>query len=145
MLLYRKKLLEGEFKARGDGQRTVRTVNAFMGQLCRMLSFAHQSNYIQHKPFENIKSLKTSELDPDPLLKEEFQELSKHWEGQHLNLWTFAVYSGLRHGELAGIAWEDVDLTTGEVHVKRTMTLTKKFGPPKQSGDQDGEVAKSSA
>lgn len=131
MLLYRKKLLEGEFKARTDGQRTVRTVNAFMGQLCRMLSFAHQSNYIQHKPFENIKSLKTSELDPDPLLKEEFQELSKHWQGQPLNLWTFAVYTGLRHGELTGLAWEDVDLANGEVHVKRTMTLTKKFGPPK--------------
>lgn len=131
MLLYRKELLEGAFKARSEGQRTVRTVNAFMGQLCRMLSFAHQSNYIQHKPFENIKSLKTSELDPDPLLKEEFQELSKHWHGQHLNLWTFAVYTGLRHGELTGLAWEDVDLVSGEIHVKRTMTLTKKFGPPK--------------
>ncbi|EOA8199559.1 TPA: Arm DNA-binding domain-containing protein [Enterobacter hormaechei] len=131
MLLYRKKLLEGEFKSRGEGQRTVRTVNSFMSQLCRMLSFAYLSNYIQHKPFENIKSLKTSELDPDPLLKEEFEALTKHWKGQPLNLWTFAVYTGLRHGELTGLAWEDVDLVNGEVHVKRTMTLTKRFGPPK--------------
>ncbi len=41
------------------------------------------------------------------------------------------MYTGLRHGELTGLAWEDVDLVSGEIHVKRTMTLTKKFGPPK--------------
>lgn len=34
-------------------------------------------------------------------------------KGQSQNLWKFAVYSGLRHGELAALAWEDVDLEKG--------------------------------
>ena len=133
VLVYRKRLLEGEFKARGNGNRTVRTVNAFMSQLCRMLKFAHASNYIQHTPFENVKMLKKSSLDPDPLMKEELDSLSQQWKGQSLNLWTFAIYSGLRHGELTGLAWEDVDLDKGEVYVRRTISLAKQFGPPKTS------------
>jgi integrase len=131
VLMYRKRLLEGEFKARSKGKRTVRTVNAYISQLCRMLKFAYMSNYIQHTPFENVKMLKKSSLDPDPLMKEELSLLSEQWTGQSLNLWMLAVYSGLRHGELTGLAWEDVDLEKGEVHVQRTISLAKQFGPPK--------------
>ncbi|OAT17912.1 phage integrase [Buttiauxella gaviniae ATCC 51604] len=131
ILIWRKKLLEGELKSRLKGNRTVRTVNGFMAQLCRMLKFAHMSNYISHTPYENVKSLKKSQIDPDPLLKNEFEELKLFLTGQSLNLWEFAVFSGLRHGELTGLSWQDVDLNAGEVHVKRTITLTKQFGPPK--------------
>ncbi|MRT11063.1 DUF3596 domain-containing protein [Enterobacteriaceae bacterium RIT711] len=131
VLLYRKRLLEGEFKARALGKRTVRTVNMFISQLCRMLKFAYMSNYIQHLPHENVKMLKKSSVDPDPLMKEEFESLSKQWEGPFLNLWVFAVFSGIRHGELAGLAWEDVDFDNAEVNIKRTITLAKQFGPPK--------------
>lgn len=131
LLLYRKRLLSGELKARSEGTRSVSTVNAFISQLCRMLKFAQLSHYIQHSPFENIRVLKKSDHDPDPLLKEEFDLLTTFFSGQSLNLWVFATYSGLRHGELTALAWEDIDLETGEVHVARTMTLTKQFGPPK--------------
>lgn len=131
VLLYRKRLLEGEFKARKKGKRTVRTVNLFISQLCRMLKFAHTSNYIQHMPHEHVKMLKKSSLDPDPLMKEELESLSKHWKGQFLNLWIFAIYSGLRHGEITALAWEDVDFDNAEIHIKRTITLAKQFGPPK--------------
>lgn len=46
-------------------------------------------------------------------------------------MWKFAVYSGLRHGELAALAWEDVDLEKGIVNVRRNLTILDMFGPPK--------------
>ncbi|MDM1617521.1 site-specific integrase, partial [Escherichia coli] len=52
-------------------------------------------------------------------------------KGQSQNLWKFAVYSGLRHGELAALAWEDVDFEKGIVNVRRNLTILDMFGPPK--------------
>lgn len=34
-------------------------------------------------------------------------------------LWATAFYAGLRRGELIGLRWEDVDLATGVIHVRR--------------------------
>ncbi len=51
--------------------------------------------------------------------------------GQSQNMWKFAVYSGVRHGELAALAWEDVDLDKGVIHVRRNLTANGMFGPPK--------------
>ncbi|EPF16596.1 Integrase [Cedecea davisae] len=52
-------------------------------------------------------------------------------KGQSQNLWRFAIYSGLRHGELAALAWEDIDLEAGTVTVCRNLTMIGTFGPPK--------------
>ncbi len=58
-------------------------------------------------------------------------------KGQSQNLWKFAIYSGLRHGELAALAWEDIDLENGTVHVRRNLTALGTFGPPKTvAGDR---------
>ena len=50
--------------------------------------------------------------------------------GQSQNLWKFTIYSGLRHGELAALAWEDVDLEKGIVCVRRNLNILGTFGPP---------------
>jgi integrase len=34
-------------------------------------------------------------------------------------LWATAFYAGLRRGELIGLRWDDVDLATGAIHVRR--------------------------
>jgi integrase len=50
-----------------------------------------------------------------------------------------AVYTGLRQGELLGLKWEDVDLESGSLHVKRALT-TARGGPrlaaPKTKGSR---------
>ena len=50
------------------------------------------------------------------------------------HLWPLAVHRGLRQGELLGLRWEDVDLETGKLQVRRTLSLTRQghvFEPPK--------------
>ncbi len=55
--------------------------------------------------------------------------------GQNQNMWKFAVYSGLRHGEIAALAWEDIDLEKGTVRVQRNLNSLGIFGSPKTEAD----------
>jgi integrase len=40
-------------------------------------------------------------------------------------LWTLAVYSGLRQGELLGLKWDDIDLDRGTLTVRRILSRTR--------------------
>ncbi|HCK7137770.1 putative transposase/integrase [Klebsiella pneumoniae] len=132
----RNELLTGETfysknKRKNKKGRTVSTVNNYVSLLCSILNFAYMSGFIQHKPFESVKSLRKTRVKPDPLTREEFAALMASERGQSQNMWKFAVYSGVRHGELAALAWEDVDLDKGVIHVCRNLTANGMFGPPK--------------
>ncbi|AVR04050.1 tyrosine-type recombinase/integrase [Pluralibacter gergoviae] len=136
ILNYRNELLSGETNYRNASRgnkvgRTVRTVENYISLLCTMLRFAHHSGYIRNTPFEGVRKLQKTRAKPDPLTKNEFQELMNSEKGQSQNLWKFAIYSGLRHGELAALAWEDVNFEEGTVEVRRNLTGIGTFGPPK--------------
>lgn len=143
ILNYRNDLLTGETlyinnpRSNKTG-RTVATVNNYMSLLCSLLRFSYHSGFIKQKPYEGIKKLHKTRVKPDPLTKDEFSALMQSEKGQSLNMWKFAVYSGLRHGELAALAWEDIDLENGIVHVQRNLTIIGTFGPPKtEAGDRE--------
>ncbi len=136
ILNYRSQLLHGETmydeSSRSNKRgRTVRTVDNYTSLLCSLLRFANRSGFITTKPYKGVKKLQKSRSKPDPLLKDEFEQLVNNLDGQSRNLWQFAVYSGMRHGELAALAWEDVDLDAGTVNVSRNLTALGLFGPPK--------------
>ena len=136
VLKYRTELLEGqtmyslELRTNKIG-RSVRTVDNYVSLLCALLRFAHRSGFTSEKAFEGIKKLQKSKTKPDPLTRAEFDKLMRSNEEQRRNLWQFAVYSGLRHGELAALAWENIDLMAGTVNVKRNLNVLGMFGPPK--------------
>jgi integrase len=49
-------------------------------------------------------------------------------------VYVLAVHCGLRQGELLGLKWEDVDLPSGVLRVRRTLSVAKDgpiFNPPK--------------
>jgi integrase len=51
----------------------------------------------------------------------------------YLALCKLAATTGLRHGELAGLLWRDVDLLTGELHVRRQWTHGEVVEQPKDA------------
>ena len=70
-----------------------------------------------------------------PLSADEARRLLEEARGDRLEaLYVLAVQCGLRQGELLGLRWEDVDLESGTLQVRRTLTTTKggpKFTAPK--------------
>jgi len=136
ILSYRRELLKGQTcysisRRSNKIGRSVRTVNNYTSLICQLLRYAHRSHYIALKPYEGISKLQKGKTAPDPLTQNEFSKLKLSLRGQQLNLWQVAVFTGLRHGELAALAWEDINLETGEIRVSRNLTAMGIFGPPK--------------
>lgn len=136
LLYIRKDLLTGH-QARLKGKtltkgRSVVTVNYYMTTVAGMFQFAADHGYIEANPFEGIKPLKKARVEPDPLTRDEFIRLIDACRHQQTkNLWSLAVYTGVRHGELLSLAWEDIDLKAGTITIRRNYTKLGEFTLPK--------------
>ncbi|HGR4958677.1 TPA: tyrosine-type recombinase/integrase [Klebsiella aerogenes] len=136
LLRYRGELLTGEsihpmHTWLSKNGRAASTVNGLMSLLCSLLRLAYRSHFIDDPVYEGISSLKKSRNTPDPLLPGEFAAFLKTVPEYAINLWILAVYTGLRHGEICSLAWEDIDLVKGEIRVCRNITNRGVFVPPK--------------
>ncbi|MGF2654815.1 tyrosine-type recombinase/integrase [Serratia marcescens] len=143
LLFIRKDLLTGD-QVLGRGRRTpvkgrtVPTVNYYMTTIAGMFQFAADNGYASSNPFNGITPLKKSKAEPDPLTRDEFVRLIEACHHQQLkNLWSLAVYTGVRHGELAALAWEDIDLKAGTLTVRRNLTSLGEFTLPKTDAGTD--------
>lgn len=121
--------------------RSVVTVNYYMTTMAGMFQFAADHGYLEVNPFEGIKPLKKARAEPDPLSRDEFIRLIDACRHQQTkNLWSLAVYTGMRHGELVSLAWEDIDLKAGTITVRRNYTKLGEFTLPKTEASTDRVV-----
>lgn len=112
--------------------RSVATVNGSMGDLLAILTFAQSNGYIPANPMTGMRPLKKSIKKPDPLTRDEFPRfIAACTSRQITNFWTLAVLTGLRHGEMCALAWEDIDLVAKTITVTRNLTSEGIFTPPK--------------
>ena len=143
LLFIRKDLLTG-YQVMKKGYRTpvkgrkAPSVNNYMTLMSGIFQFAQDNGYIKQNPFSGINRLKKAKADPDPLSRDEFIRFIEACRHQQLkNLWSLAIYTGMRHGELCGLAWEDIDLKAGTLTVKRNHTQTDEFTLPKTEAGTD--------
>lgn len=137
ILEVRKELLTG-YHVLKKGHKKVKsgrsavTVNNYMTVMFGLFQFAVENWYIPSSPMTGVTPLRESRPEPDPITRDEFPRLiqSCHHQ-QSKNLWAIAVYTGLRPGELCGLAWEDIDLKLGTITVRRSLTQKGKFNLPK--------------
>jgi len=112
--------------------RTAATVNSSMSDLKAIFAFAHGNGYIEANPMTGIKPLKKSNKRPDPITREEFPRfIAGCSTRQNANMWSLAILTGLRHGEICALAWEDIDLEAKTIIVSRNLTPQGLFTPPK--------------
>jgi len=112
--------------------RTAATVNSSMADLKAIFAFAHGNRYIEANPMTGIKPLKKSNKRPDPITREEYPHLIAACSTrQTANMWSLAILTGLRHGEICALTWEDVDLEAKKLTVSRNLTPLGLFTPPK--------------
>lgn len=96
------------------------TVNHYLATWNGLASWGKRNGYLNHDLTAEFFESATD--DPDPLSMDEFEAVIKTGclHPQDVALVTLAVYSGLRPGELCGLAREDVD--GGKLHIRRSMT-----------------------
>ncbi|MCZ4057844.1 site-specific integrase [Pantoea sp. LMR881] len=138
ILIARKEMLTGIQRPRGRNPaptgrgRTVPTVNSYFACLKGMFSFAAANGYVQRNPMESFAPLRKSRPDPDPLTRDEYARvIAASPTEQMTNLIIFAVNTGMRHGEIISLAWEDIDTMDWTVKIVRGQSMTNYFNPPK--------------
>lgn len=143
LLYVRKELLTGFQVMKKDHRTQVKgrkssTVNNYMMLMAEIFQFGTDNGYAKENPFSGINRLKKAKGEPDPLTTDEFIRFIQACGHQQMrNLWSLAVYTGMRHGELCGLAWEDIDLHAGTIIVKRNLTQTDEFTLPKTDAGTD--------
>ena len=119
-----------------------RTVQYIHVTLHKALKQAVNDGLIPRNATEVVKPPQVRREEIRPLTPEQVKMLLDvaSEAGDRLEaLYALAVHTGLRQGELLGLKWEDVDLESGSLHVKRTLT-TARGGPrlaaPKTKGSR---------
>jgi integrase len=117
-----------------------RTVQYIHVTLHKALKQAVIDGLIPRNATEAVKPPQVRRKEIRPLTPEQVKVLLAAASGDRLEaIYTLAVHTGLRQGELLGLKWEDVDLESGSLHVKRTLT-TARGGPrlaaPKTKGSR---------
>ncbi|WP_367184413.1 DUF3596 domain-containing protein [Ferrovum sp.] len=100
--------------------------NNMLIPLRRVLEMAYLDGAIQFNPGERIKNAKVQKEPPDPLTGDEVDALLDYMDkygGQIVNVFEFAIFSGLRPSETIALRWGDIDFSRGLARVKRARTF----------------------
>jgi integrase len=122
---------------REDGQPQVlqpKTVNKSLMVLHRMLVVARKRGLIDFVP--DFEWLRAPLGEFDFLSFDEAQRLIDAAEGQLRTMIIVALKTGMRHGELLALRWQDVDLVAGRFIVRQNVVRgvigTPKSGKPRE-------------
>ena len=115
--------------------RSPRTVNYIHVTLHKALKDAVSDGLVPRNVCDAVKSPRPAKKEIRPLTQDQARSLLAAASGGRLEaLYTVALHCGLRQGELLGLKWEDADLITGTLSVRRTLSDTRegfKFEQPK--------------
>ena len=136
--LLRNKSVNGNKKGKFSGCR-VSTVNEYTQTFGQVLGFAVEERFIEETPIKNLGRLvkDDSNLDPEsrnvkPFTQFELDSLLAVIHVKHVKLMVkLLAWSGLRHGELKALAWEDINLDQKTLTVRYNLTRKGKLKPPK--------------
>jgi integrase len=103
-----------------------------------MFRFAQCNGYIDRSPFDGVSPLRKTRPDPDPLTIDKYSRFLSHCPCEQIrNLWIIAVNTGMRHGEICALSWEDIDMSEWTISVSRNIAIKGYFTPPKtESGNR---------
>ncbi|MDQ3295799.1 MAG: site-specific integrase [Myxococcota bacterium] len=119
-----------------DEARTLspKTINNCLTCLRRMLVVARKRGLIEHVP--DVEWLRAPAPDFDFLDFEEADRLVAAAEGQLRTMILVGLRTGMRHGEILALRWQDVDLVAGRIMVRQNVVRgivgTPKSGKPRE-------------
>ena len=127
--------IRGLYREKLDAGLSGRTVQYVHATLHKALKQAAADGLVPRNAAANVKAPRPRKTEIRPLTAEQACALLDAACGDRFEaLYVLAVHCGLRQGELLGLKWEDVDLPSGVLRVRRTLSFTKDgpiFNPPK--------------
>ncbi len=126
--------VEGYIKDATDKGVTPQTLKKILINLGCIMSYAVRKRLCDSNPVREIDKPKApSKRKIDVFQPAEIRAMIEHARDQEFKtLFTVAVMSGLRAGELLGLKWTDIDWFNHQVHVRRTFNYGR-FFPPKSA------------
>lgn len=124
----KKKVVEKVIRTR---QRKVASVNRELASLRAILNFAINNDWLVRNPFTRSKGIisMSSEVERDRVLsfaEEERLLAACVNERAHVKpLLVCALDTAMRRGEIFKMIWNDVNFSTGEIHIPQTNTKTE--------------------
>lgn len=122
----------------GLSPKTVVNLNLF---LHKALSHAVNEGYIRSNPAESINLSRGHKPQVVILTRDEQAKLMRgsylHRYGVFVRL---TLFTGIRVGELLGLRWEDIDFSSGLMHIRRTLNRLNKTKRPTSPGESTTEI-----
>lgn len=99
-----------------------KTIRNIHGVLHKALQQAVANGYLRTNPADPCILPKMQKPEIKPLEQEQIADFMGALEGEsYANLFTVAIFTGMRQGELLGLAWDAVDFQNGIVYVKQQL------------------------
>lgn len=106
------------------------TVREYSKSVKQVMDFAIKQGYIKENPMDGVEKLASDTIKLiqmkariKPFSQQELDSLLNVIHLPKVKLMvTFLAWTGLRHGELKALAWEDVDFENRIIHVKYNLT-----------------------
>lgn len=99
-----------------------KTVKNIHGVLHKALQQAIANGYISQNPAAACILPKNQKPEIKPLEPDEIALFLKEAnKDSYSNLFTVAIFTGMRQGELLGLSWENVDFKNGVIYVKQQL------------------------
>ena len=121
-----------ESKKRGRGKTATvlapRTVHHLYVVLGTALAWGVRKGYLTINPMARVDAPSVPRVEIVPLSPAETARLLNSAEEAGdplLALWELAVATGARKGELLGLRWDDIDLDTGTMHIRRSLVAVR--------------------
>jgi integrase len=126
---------------KGDGERHPALSRAMALKVMVSLKSILRANGVAHlgdhvRVDMSKRSKEKLEAGRDIPTPGEVARLLKAATGRLKALLMTAALTGLRASELRGLRWKDVDLKSGEVHVRQRADQWNNIGPPKSDGSR---------
>ena len=127
--------IQSLYRAKLDSGLSPRTVQIIHATLRKALKQAMKWQLNSLKIAEAVDPPRSSKREIRPLNPEQVKLLLEVAKGTNLYaLYLLAITTGMRQGELLGLKWEDVDLRTGSLQVRRTIFNGRVSAPKTSKG-----------
>ena len=103
---------------------TKKTLKKNLEKINRILNMAVEDGIISKNPAQGIR-IKVAPREMDSFNTNQANKLleyAKKSNHRHYYLWAFALFTGMRKGELYVLQWSDVDLVTGLISINKQFT-----------------------